>query len=52
MIVKFQDSQPSALVQNRRIYDMSASVSDVSYDGLDLDPDQLGGNVTWSLVLH
>ncbi|CAE6912023.1 unnamed protein product [Symbiodinium natans] len=30
------------------IYDMSASVSDVAYDGLDLDLDQLGGNVTWS----
>jgi len=30
------------------IYDMSASVSDVAYDGLDLDLDQLGGNVSWS----
>ena len=29
---------------------MSASVSDVAYDGLDLDQDQLGGNVTWSLA--
>ncbi|CAL1125743.1 unnamed protein product [Cladocopium goreaui] len=29
------------------IYDMAASVSDVRYDGLDLDPEELGGNVSW-----
>jgi len=29
------------------IYDMFASVSDVRYDGLDLDAEELGGNISW-----